>query len=53
MMTIEAIESLIEQKKEQLNLAVERHEFLEQYELQQEIKELIKQRETVDQAMVG
>lgn len=47
------IERLIEEKQEQLNLAIERHEFLEQYELHQEIQELLKRRETYDQALVG
>lgn len=51
-MTEKDIERLIQLKKEQLQLAVERHEFLEQYELEQDIKALLEQRKTAEQRAV-
>lgn len=52
-MTKKDIERLIRHKKEQLQLAVERHEFLEQYELEQDIKALLKQRQAEEQRAVS
>lgn len=47
------IERLIRHKREQLNLAIERHEFLEQYELKQEIEDLLKKCEKSSEAFAA
>ena len=36
------VEQLLQEKKEQLKIAIERHEFLEQLELRQDIAKLMK-----------
>lgn len=48
----EDIEKQLKQKREQLKLAVERHEFIEQYELYQDIQQLLKARDAADRQMV-